>query len=218
MTLTSARTRGVERRETCARGASLTLLLAAICSGCSTIKTEIGTVFDLSELDSLPIGVATRQQVMAEHGPPLALTPQGDGVAFLYEYVDLSEQQFGISLKSMPYLAPWLGRLFKAVIGYDTTEHHAAVLFFDRHGLLTEVHSGSWPELPGRGFALQFFAEVKPVVNVEAYLRSPLLMEWGYVMLEPPNQAQNQVYRAPVEMRGSPENAGQRSLEILRVP
>jgi hypothetical protein len=193
----------------------LAIALLTTVTSCSTIKTEFGSPVPFAQVDALQPGLTTRRQVLAQLGPPTALTPYGDGVAFLYEQLLLTEQQFGISLKDLPYVTPWLSSLFKAVIGQGKTQHDAATLFFDEAGILQDARSGSWPEIVGRGGALQFFGAVQPVVQAEAYLRSPLLMDWGFYMLDPLQQAQNQDYRAQVELKGTSVKSGQRSLELL---
>jgi len=193
----------------CAMLANLLVL-----TGCSSLHTEVGHT--LPEHPSPLVEGTTRvETVVHELGPPHAVSSLPDGFAFLYEYSQVSEFQFGLSLKfiRLPY--------FK-VIKADSKLSEAARLFtFDEQGVLRAQGSAAWREKLGGGGALQLIISVLSLTDTTAFRREPDSLTWGRGNLQRPpvtlNSAQDlRLGSNGLQQRISPVFVGQATLEMTR--
>ena len=150
-----------------------------------------------------------------ELGPPHAVSSLPDGFAFLYEHSQVSEFQFGLSLKflHLPY--------FK-VIKADSKLSEAARLFtFDEQGVLRAHGSAAWRQKLGGGGALQLIISVLSLTDTTAFRREPDALTWGRGNLQRPsvtlNSAQDlRLGSNGIQQRISPVFVGQATLEMTR--
>jgi len=195
------------------RALALCGLLLALPS-CSALRLEINGAFAAAPCAGFEEGRTRRAEVLAALGPPTDLAACEDGVAFLYERVVLDEQQLGISFKTVGALLgmPPLG-LIKLSFGRSGARREVALLVFDADGVLSAVETGRWEEVFGRGGSLQAIVAVDQVVDLGTLRGLPHGLTWGREQLEPLPEALNQMHRPDLELRGTPDKAGQRSLE-----
>jgi outer membrane protein assembly factor BamE (lipoprotein component of BamABCDE complex) len=180
---------------------------ALLCCGCSLLQAEYGTPFDAEQVAGLEPGRTGRRDVLVALGPPLDLAAHGDGMAFLYEHVQVDEWQLGVNLESLG------ADLFKFALGDSDAERETLVLLFDGDGILVDIGKGSWGEDVGTGSSFQFIAGVNEVVDSGPVSEGAPHLHWGFGLFEPPPLVLNQVHREDLQLRGTPKQAGQRALE-----
>jgi len=200
-------------RRTGARSAATGLLLAAVaCAGCTTIGRRVGEPIP-ADLPELRDGATTTSEVIRLLGPPTRMSPVPGGVVMLYEYIDAVEKQFGINLEFVGL--DW----FKASIGRGTAEQQALLLVFDDAGVLRSRDYQAWSENVGRGFGFQLFFVAMPTVDTKHLWEAPEQFSWGRRSLDPlastlnVHQSVNSATHG-IEMRGTPDSVGQRTLEM----
>lgn len=192
-------------------------VLAAVLSclgaaGCTVLGRQIGEPISATDVE-FQEGQASLRQVVAALGPPSGMSTLPDGVAVLYEYLDLKERQFGINLELT--VLEW----FKLSFGRAQAARQVALLVFDADGLLRAREYRAWTEDVGRGFGFQLFFVVLPTVD-SRHLAGPAAQGgWGRMALEPlpvSLNAQNSVLGGVhgLELRGTPTGAGQHTLEM----
>lgn len=196
-------------------------MLARICllalgglTSCSTLELEFGLPLDLETFEAFEPGRTTRAEVLEALGPPVDLAAHDGGVALLYEHVLLDELQLGVSLDQVGVLLKAKGfGLFKASLGGSGSRREAALLLFDAEGVLTSLASSTWGEDFGRGGSMQFVATIDQVVDSESLRVQPDGLVWGTRLLAAPLVSMNDAHQADVELRGTPEHCGQRSMD-----
>lgn len=195
---------------------------AFLAAGCSTVEVGIGDPVDFERCAAFEPGRTTRSEVLAALGPPSALARQGDGVVMLWEHVLLEERQLGFSLQKVRELVSLaLGSpaglpgitLVKISLGRSGSTRDAALLFFDSEGTLETRSLATWSQIMGKGGAAQFVVTVESVVDSEAFRESPRSLTWGLDLLEPLPAVLNRPYAPDLELRATPDHAGQRTLE-----
>lgn len=196
------------------RPALLSLLLPflVIASGCSVIRKEIG--------EPLPVGSEALSRTRDYHevldvlGPPHSLNQSEHGMTFLYEQVDLTEKQVGISLGVGDV------SLFKLVVAREIADRQVLVITFDADGLTRSVGYREWSEVAATGAALQLIVVVAGVAGAGELTEPPPAHQWGFGLLEADlprllNRGNSpETGNAGVEQKGTPTNAGQRTLEL----
>ena len=203
-------------RPATASAAAALLLCAALSvgSGCTVLNRQAGEPIP-ADLPGLRDGVTTTSEVIRTLGPPARMSPVPGGLVMLYEYIDATEKQFGINLEFIGF--DW----FKAAFGRGTAEQQALLLLFDDAGVLRSQDYQAWTENVGRGFSFQLFFVAMPTVDTKHLWEAPEQFVWGRGALEPlavTLNAGQSVTRGTqgIEMRGTPDSAGQRTLESQR--
>jgi hypothetical protein len=186
--------------------------------GCSVLSLELGEPLDTEVADAFEPGRTQRAEVLDALGPPSSLGAHAGGVVLLYEHILLQEQQLGLSMDGIGAWigASWLG-MFKIALGGSGTKREAAVLFFDEANVLTGAAAGDWEELFGKGGSFQLFFAVEQVVDSADLRRTLSSLSWGRRLLDPLPRQLNWSHVPDVELRNTPTNMGQRTLEQRRV-
>jgi hypothetical protein len=190
------------------------LLLAAMAfTGCAVLRQEYDSPIPVE--DQFLDGESHYRDVLHELGPPVKLSTVEDGMVFLYERAALTERQFGIDIdyKDVPIL--------KIIYGRGNVEGETAMLLFDNRGILRSHDFESWTRDLGGGMAVQLFISVMSVTSKGGYDKPPVSNYWGANLLESSlpralNRRSN-LYtgQSGVERKGSPNGAGQHTLELL---
>ena len=202
------------RRPLRASAAAVLLLAAVAAAGCTTIGRRYGEPIS-SQRSTLREGATTLSDVIATLGPPARLSPVPGGVAMLYEFIDAREDQLGINLEFVRL--DW----FKIAIGRGSAEREELLLLFDQDAVLRNSEYSAWHESTGRGFGFQLFFVAVPTVDSKHLWESPEQFTWGRRSLEPLTATLNEGNSVSsgtrgIEMRGTPDSAGQRTLEAQR--
>jgi hypothetical protein len=192
--------------------ASAVLLLSAVAAaGCTTIGRRYGEPVS-PLLPTLRDGATTLSDAIATLGPPARMSPVPGGVAMLYEFVDGTENQLGINLELVGL--EW----FKFAIGRGSAEREELLLLFDDDAVLRSSDYRAWREKTGNGFGFQLFFVALPTVDSKHLWESPEQFTWGRRALEPLTVTLNEGNSVTsgthgIEMRGTPDSVGQRTLE-----
>ena len=193
---------------------ALLLPLMALAS-CSQLRLRVDEPLDPARIEALEVGRTRRGEVLAALGPPAELAAHGEGHAFLYQSIELVEDQLGFSLKLFQAILPGI-ELVKLSFGNSDAHHQAAVLVFGPDGILRDKSYGAWEEVFGRGAALQFLFTVEQVVDSGSLRDRAAPLGWGLLDCEALPEALNEPRRADLELRGTGVLAGQRSVEMRR--
>ena len=194
--------------------AVVVLLLALGAAGCTTIGRRYGEPIPPGAL-AMDVGRTTVHEVVAALGPPARMSPLPGGVAMLYEHVDGVERQLGINLELVGL--DW----FKVAIGRGSAEREELLLLFDEDAVLRSQQHRAWRENTGNGFGFQLFFVAMPTVDSKHLWESPEQFTWGRRALEPLTVTLNEGNSVTsgtrgIEARGTPDSAGQRTLESQR--
>lgn len=196
------------------RAVALSLLLCAcvLPTGCSVIRQDVGQAL-VVDLDAVA-KAADYHQVLRVLGPPHAVSAVDHGMAFLYEEVDLTERQIGISLGTNDV------SLFKAVLAREIADRQVLVLIFDADGKIRAHSYRQWSDIAAQGGALQVVFVVANVADEGDLNDPPPAHRWGGGLLEPdlarqlnrPNSLD--AGHTGIEQKGTPTNIGQHALEL----
>ncbi len=198
-------------------GVATALLLMA--NGCTTLRSEMGTPLP-PHARQLPER-ARLGEVLTALGPPTQMSALGHDLVFLYEYVDVRENQIGLSLNfnwlGMPQFN-WL-KLFKLTLGRARVDRQVAQLIFDEHGVLRSQRFDARADDLGGGWGLQFLVAAVRVVDTGELEVQPYQHKWGAQLLEGRlpvmlnAQYSLRTGRSGVEQLGTGSGAGQHTLE-----
>jgi hypothetical protein len=191
------------------------VLVALVSPSCSVLALELGEDVPAEALQAFSEGRTRRAQVLERLGPPTLVAAHGDGCVLLYEHVLLDERQFGISFEKIGILLgmPWLSWI-KLSLGNSGARHDVALLIFDREGVLRGRAAGEWREVFGKGASMQVLLAVDQVVDPGTIRDLPIPLHWGRELLLPLSTALNLSHRPDLEVRGTGNKAGQRTLEL----
>jgi len=208
--MASART----RRQPTASAAAVLLAASIAAAGCTTIGRRYGEPIAVDPAQ-LREGTTTVSEVIALLGPPARISPVPGGLAMLYEYIDARENQLGINLELLGL--DW----FKLAAGRGAAEREEWLMVFDEHALLRSQEYRAWREDTGRGFGFQLFFVAMPTVDSKHLWESPEQFSWGRRALEPLTVTLNEGQSVTsgthgIEARGTPDSAGQRTLEAQK--
>jgi hypothetical protein len=180
--------------------------------GCSVIRQDVGQPLaaDLAALTR----AEDYHEVLQVLGPPHKLSWSGQGMAFLYEEVDLTERQVGLNLRAGEVV------LFKAVVAREYADRRALVVTFDAQGEKRSFNYHEWSDIAGQGAALQFVFVVAGVADEGDLNDPPATHHWGFGLLKADlpsslnrrNSLENG--DSGVELKGTPTNIGQHTLEL----
>ena len=202
------------RRRAHASLAVLLVLAGLASAGCTTIGRRVGVPIPAPTAD-LEEGVTRVSDVVDLLGPPARMSALPDGLAMLYEYIDASERQLGINLELIGL--DW----FKLAFGRGAADRQALLLIFDQDGTLRAREYKAWHENIGRGLGFQIFFVAMPTVDSKHLWESPEQFTWGRQALDPLTVALNVGSSVTsgshgIEMRGTPDSVGQRTLEAQK--
>jgi len=184
-------------------------------SGCTILGKRYGEPIDV-ENAGLEEGATSVGRIIEQLGPPTHLSALPGGMVMVYEYVDVTEHQLGISLDVVAL--DW----FKVALGNGSANREALVLVVDDSGLLRTKEFSRWKEDVGKGVGFQFFFQVVPTVDTRHLTGGAEQLGWGRELLRSLPVTLNAAQSLDsgihgVEMRGSPTSVGQRTLE-MRTP
>jgi len=133
----------------------------------------------------------------------------------LYEHIDATEKQIGINLETIGL------DLFKIAAGRGSAQREELLMVFDEDARLRSREYRAWQENTGRGFGFQLFFVAMPTVDSKHLWESPEQFIWGRRALEPLAVTLNEANSVTsgtrgIEARGTPDSAGQRTLESQR--
>ena len=188
------------------------LLVAITSTGCTMLGKRIGEPVAV-EQGELQEGVTNVSQIVALLGPPTHLSALPDGMVMVYEYIDAKEQQLGINLDFIGL--QW----FKFSFGRANAKHQDLLLIFDSDGLLRAQDFQNWTEKLGSGLGFQLFFVAVPTVDTRHLNARSAQLSWGRAALEPLPVTLNTGQSLSsgthgIEMRGTPDSVGQRTLEM----
>jgi hypothetical protein len=199
-------------------------LLALVLGGCTILRDELGSRVPW-EASLFREGTTHYRDVLKELGCPLKVARNGDGVAFLYEYVYLKEGQIGLSYDGERWGTPVIdfAEWVQLTFGKASADREALVMVFDRDGILRTERFTAWDQKLGTGFSAQLIVDVGSVVDTTAVRSGIDPNDWGAMMLRPLPQTLNASQsiddgRYGLEQRGTPEKVGQRTLEMRKEP
>jgi hypothetical protein len=190
--------------------------------GCTTFSLESG-----SPLPDLPEtyrpGAVTYKQVMADMGPPHRVTPVAGGFAFLYEYAQLDEGQFTITLATLysPFVEipedEWaIGTTVGPTISKVAGKTDVAVLTFDDTGALRGARVGRRDADMGTQRGFTWLLNPQSVSNMPLMRETKPEMRWGMQKLRRMPIQLNELQDPTAgpygfQQTGTPWRAGQRS-------
>jgi hypothetical protein len=203
------------RPQTTARiSAALLVLAAAASAGCTTIGKRYGEPIPAT-LPGLQDGASSVHEVVDTLGPPSRMSALPGGMVMLYEFIDATENQFGINLELIGL--NW----FKFAFGRGEADRQALMMVFDDAGILQARRYRTWTESVGRGLGFQLFFVAMPTVDTRHLWGAPEQFAWGQKSLDPLTVTLNAGQSVTsgthgIEMRGTPDSVGQRTLEAQR--
>jgi hypothetical protein len=190
-----------------------TLILISLAgAGCTTIGKQIGEPILIGQVQ-LQEGVTNVFQVIDVLGPPHHMSALPGGSVMVYEYINAVERQFGVNMDFLGL--EW----FKTSFGRAKAKRQVLLLLFDDDGFLRAQDYRDWTEDLGNGFGFQLFFVAVPTVDTRHLNAKPEQLSWGRAALEPLpvtlNTGQSLMSGSHgIEMRGTPDSVGQRSLEM----
>ncbi|MCG6968165.1 MAG: hypothetical protein LJE85_00225 [Gammaproteobacteria bacterium] len=190
------------------------ILFLIVLSGtaCTTIGKQIGEPITVDRVQLLE-GSTSVFQVVETLGPPHHISALPGGSVMVYEYIKAAEQQFGLNLDFLGL--DW----FKMSFGRAKAKRQVLLLLFDDDGMLRAQDYQNWTQDLGQGFGFQLFFVALPTVDTRYLNAKPEQFLWGRAALEPLpvtlNTGQSLMSGSHgIEMRGTPDSVGQRSLEM----
>lgn len=192
-------------------GIKIALLAACLTlCACSQYRFELGQ--PVNDLELPPESVTYLSEALAMLGPPQRISAADSGYILAWEHWIVRESAFGFSL----------GMLGADFMSFDIGNLHAKgeflLLSFDRDHVLSAVTRTNWDNRRGGGQAIQPFGIVDVVETGDLIGRMPQ-HDWGASMLERLPEALNagsdpDSGEDGLEQRGTPDNFGQRTLEM----
>jgi len=155
--------------------------------------------------------------VMALLGLPWlggGIPAQADTACDFLCYMTAANEASLVMLHEQALLPPDLAR----DVGRGSAEREELLLLFDDDAILRSSDYRAWQEKTGNGFGFQLFFVAMPTVDSKHLWEGPEQFTWGRRALEPLKvtlNAGNSVTSGThgIEMRGTPDSAGQRTLE-----
>ena len=206
---------------------SLLMLLAVVCSACTTLLTRIDVPLEPSE-GKYEDGVTHYSTILHDLGPPAKISGLPNGMVFLYEYVFINEFQLGIGLGITRELGFTITpeseqfdfrSFFRISYAQAQTERQVLLLTFDDEGILKAQRYLEFGKDLGRGVGLQTIIGISSLVDSD-YLQQPATQhDWGMSLLKPLPRTLNENQslesgNSGLEQRGMPTGAGQHTLEM----
>ncbi len=191
---------------------SCALALLALLGACSQFHYDLGEPLSESQVPDRTQRVGLGE-VLDQLGPPLRISATSSGFVLAWEHWEIHETNIGFSLGVAGVDA------LSIDLGSSTTRGEFLLLGFDHQHQLTDSAFTSWENSAGGGKAIQPFASLVSVVDVDDLLDKMPQHVWGAASLRElpltlnagsePDMGQN-----GIEQRGTPKAVGQRSLEM----
>jgi hypothetical protein len=197
------------------RGLCLAALAAVVvlCGGCTLINTSIDEPVDVGRA-RLEDGRTHYSMVLAQFGPPARISDLPGGHAFLYENVNVRERQIGFYIPI--HGLQWI----KFLIADATDNRQTLVLMFGEDGVLRNRVLAEQATPMTRAYSFQPIVSVKQMVDTKYLEIAKDQMDWGFSLLDLVPTGLNRGAsvdsgQSGLELRGSPNGCGQRSLEYI---
>lgn len=196
---------------------SVALLLATTITspGCAVLDQHFGSPLPLDQAEQIESG--THYSAVIEiFGPPTTMTALSRGMAFQYEYIHLTEWQWGLILPGE------LGKWFKAVYGTADADIELMTFVFDDDGKLSAADAEYWVADAGAGFSFSLIFSVGALTDTERYAQASAgALEWGALLTKPPLKTLNARSNLDTGANGfqltaTTPQAGQHTLELGR--
>lgn len=182
--------------------------LGAALTACSQWTYDLGQ--PLSR-EAIPATGTDLGAVIAQLGPPMRVSATTQGYVLAWEHWVVEEGALGISL------GPVGADLLAIDLGRAEVSGEFLLLGFDRNHQLASASFSQWDDAAGQGIALQPSFGLVNVVDVSDLIKPMPVHLWGALGLQQLPQSLNS--RSPdsgqdgLEQRGTPQGAGQRTLE-----
>jgi hypothetical protein len=189
------------------------LLITVLMSGCAHLEHTLGVPLNLDAVASLDAG-SHYAQVLHRFGPPTKMSALQNGMVFQYEFVKLTERQYGLILPGE------IGKWIKAVYASADADVEVTQFIFDRQGRFRAADTESWSADAGAGFSVTLIFSAGSFTDTERYEQSASRsLEWGGALtqslLETLNAKQNLETGANgVQLTTTSNSVGQHALEL----
>jgi len=189
----------------------LALLLSVLLSGCTQWRYELGKKLSPELLPDSSQDVSL-SDVLKQLGPPQRLSEAGNGYVLAWEFWQIREDTFGLSLGALGV------DLLSADWGNAHMHGEFLLVTFNRQHQVTGSTFARWSNDAGGGQAIQPLVGLVSLVDVEDMVSYMPHHRWGAGLLEPLPEAIN-VHSRPdtgqsgIQRRGTPTGTGQQSLE-----
>ena len=152
-------------------------------------------------------------EVIDQVGPPSKLSKYNNGLVFLYESINIKENQLGLSADYN------ILKLLKFSYAKGVAERQVLLLIFDNNGFLISQNYKEFQEQLGSGQAIDFLFSIESLVDVSKLEEDPSSLSWGSSLLKPLPEALNYSQNlgtgeSGVEQLGAPNSVGQQTLEM----
>ncbi|GJM15839.1 MAG: hypothetical protein DHS20C13_11660 [Thermodesulfobacteriota bacterium] len=187
-------------------------LFILVFTSCTVISKDIdrnvtvkNTSFELSKTHF--------SEVIEQVGPPSKLSKYNNGLVFLYESINIKENQIGLSADYN--ILKWL----KFSYAKGVAERQVLLLIFDNKGFLISQNYKEFEENLGSGQAIDYLFSIESLVDASKLEEDPSSLTWGSSLLKPLPEALNSPHNlgtgeSGVEQLGAPNTVGQHSLEL----
>lgn len=189
------------------------ILAASALPGCAHLEHDIGAPLDVGSISALPDG-SHYAEVLGRYGPPTKLSALPDGLVFLYEYVKITERQYGLILPGD------IGKWIKAVYASADADVVAVLFVFDEQEKLRGADAQTWSADAGAGMSMTLVLSAGSFTDTEQYESSATRsLDWGRALTMPPllalNAAQNLETGANgIQLTTNTPAVGQHTLEL----
>jgi hypothetical protein len=192
---------------------ALVLVMCALLGACTQIGTKIGNDYRAQLAPLLRGEGRTVDDVMAAMGPPHRVAAAGSGYVFLYQHYDIEEDQIGLS--SEVQFLKW----FKLSLASAEADELVTVMTFDQQDQLVTI--SHWKDLEelGQAGSMMLAIQFSSIIDSGRMTSDPWpVSDWGQSLLKPLPASLNEFSSpdsgaAGLELRGTPANVGQRTLE-----
>jgi hypothetical protein len=182
-------------------------------SGCAVLDSEFGEPLPLEKANDVDAGIHY-SLILDSFGPPTHMSRTGDGMVFSYEYISLSERQYGLILPGE------VGKWFKAVYATGSVYAEAMQFIFDNNGRLDGAVADSRTLDGGGGFSATLIFSIGSLTDMEQYRRDAAEAEmWGMGLTHYPLRVLNSRQSLEtgvngLELVGNSQSVGQETLEL----
>jgi hypothetical protein len=192
---------------------AVVLAACVLIGACTQIGNKIGNNYR-PELAPLLRGEAeTVDDVLAAMGPPYRIAAAGSGYVFLYHHYDIEEDQIGFS-SDLRFL-----KWFKLSLASAESDELVTLMSFDADDQLLSV--SHWKDLDelGQAGSMMLAIQFSSIIDTSRITSDPWpVSDWGQSLLKPLPAALNDAHApdsgaAGLELRDTPSQVGQRSLE-----
>jgi hypothetical protein len=193
--------------------ALLIALIPALSTGCAALQRDLGEPLPLDDISKIASG-SHYSSVLDQFGPPSKISALPSGMVLEYEYVHLTERQWGLILPGE------IGKWIKAV--YANVDAYLEVMLFivDADGLIRATEAEVWEADAGSGFSVSLIFSAGSLVDTYRYEGAAgRIHSWGMANTRGPfetlNLPQNlETGSNGIELTATPKIVGQHTLEL----